>query len=283
VTEHLASTNAPRPTPHVISSPKVILVTGGSSGLGWAMCQRLAALGHHVTGTGRKPDKSPSGWQLISMDVTDDASVERAVNEVISKHQRIDVLVNNAGTGIQGAVEDIDDALAKRLFEANVFGLHRVCRAVLPHMRARKSGLIINISSIAANFGLPYRAFYSASKAAVDRYGEALSIEVKPFGIQVVTVQPGEFNTNIPTARLRPTNVSEPYKKGYERAMAILGSSMHYSRDPDELAVVVAKIIASPRPASVYRVAQGVQKFSVLLKKLLPGRSFEKLVGKHYE
>ena len=267
----------------MISSPKVILVTGGSSGLGWAMCQRLAALGHVVVGTGRKPDKSPSGWQLIAMDVTDEASVKRAVEEVIAKHRHIDVLVNNAGTGIQGAVEAIDDALAKRLFEANVFGLHRVCRAVLPHMRGAKSGLIINISSIAANFGLPYRAFYSASKAAVDRYGEALSIEVKPFGINVVTVQPGEFNTNIPNARLRPVNVSEPYRKGYERAMEILNSSLHYSRDPDELAVVVAKIIASPKPASVYRVAQGVQKLSVLLKKLLPGRRFEKMVGKHYE
>lgn len=267
----------------MITTPKVVLVTGGSSGLGWAMCQRLAALGHHVVGTGRKPDKSPSGWQLISMDVTDDMSVARAIEDVIGRHGRIDVLVNNAGTGIQGAVEDITDALAKQLFEANVFGLHRVCRAVLPHMRAQKSGLIINISSIAANFGLPYRAFYSASKAAVDRYGEALSIEVKPFGIQVVTVQPGEFNTNIPNARLRPAEVSEPYKKGYERAMGILGSSMHYSRDPDELAVVVAKIIASRRPRSVYRVAQGVQKMSVLLKKLLPGRRFERLVGRHYE
>ena len=267
----------------MISSPKVILITGGSSGLGWAMCQRLAAIGHHVVGTGRKPDKSPTGWSLIAMDVTDEASVKRAVNEVITKHQRIDVLVNNAGTGIQGAVEDIDDALAKQLFEANVFGLHRVCRAVLPWMRAQKSGLIINISSIAANFGLPYRAFYSASKAAVDRYGEALSIEVKPFGIQVVTVQPGEFNTNIPAARLRPANVSEPYRKGYDRAMEILGGSMHYSRDPDELAVVVAKIIATPRPASVYRVAQGLQKLSVVLKKFMPGRRFEKMVGKHYE
>lgn len=267
----------------LISSPKVVLITGGTSGLGKAMCQRLAAVGHTVVGTGRKPEDAPNGWSLITMDVTDDASVRAAVDQVIARHGRIDVLINNAGTGIQGAAEDIDDALAKQLFEANFFGLHRVCRAVLPHMRGKKSGLIINISSIAANFGLPYRAFYSASKAAVDRYGEALSIEVKPFGIRVVTVQPGEFNTNIPNARLRPGTIGEAYRKGYERAMGILGGSMHYSRDPDELAVVVARIIASPRPKSVYRVAQGVQKMSVLLKMLLPGRAFERLVGKHYE
>ena len=271
------------PIVHVITTPKVILVTGGSSGLGYAMCQRLAATGHRVVGTGRKPGEQPNGWQLLAMDVTDDASVQRAVAEVVRLHGRIDVLVNNAGTGIQGAVEDIPVDLARNLFEANVFGVHRVCLAVLPHMRAQKQGLVINISSIAANFGLPYRAFYSASKAAVDRYGEALSIEVRPFGIQVVTVQPGEFNTNIPNARLRPPVVSEPYRKGYDRAMEVLGGSMHYSRDPDELALVVAKIIASPRPRSVYRVAQGVQKMSVSLKKLLPGRMVERMVGKHYQ
>lgn len=267
----------------VITTPKVILVTGGSSGLGWAMCERLSAIGHQVVGTGRRPEKDPNGWKLIAMDVTDEASVKSAVETVIGLYGRIDVLVNNAGTGIQGAVEDIDVDLAKKLFDANVFGVHRVCRAVLPHMRARKSGLVINISSIAANFGLPYRAFYSASKAAVDRYSEALSIELKPFGVHVVVVQPGEFNTNIPNARLRPAQVSEPYRKGYERAMELLNGSLHYSRDPDELAQVVARIIATPAPKSVYRVAQGVQKLSVLLKKLLPGRRFEKLVGKHYE
>lgn len=267
----------------MISSPKVILVTGGSSGLGHAMCQRLAALGHRVVGTGRKPGEQPNGWQLLAMDVTDDASVKTAVAEVVRMHGRIDVLVNNAGTGIQGAVEDIPVELARTLFDANVFGLHRVCLAVLPQMRAQRSGLIINISSIAANFGLPYRSFYSASKAAVDRYGEALGIEVKSFGIRVVTVQPGEFNTNIPNARLRPPVVSEAYRKAYERAMEVLGGSMHYSRDPDELAVVVARIINAPAPRSVYRVAQGVQKMSVLLKKLLPGRMFERMVGKHYQ
>jgi NAD(P)-dependent dehydrogenase (short-subunit alcohol dehydrogenase family) len=167
--------------------------------------------------------------------------------------------------------------------DTNVYGPHRVMRAVLPTMRAQRSGLIINISSIAANFGLPYRGFYSASKAALDRLSEALSTEVARFGIQVVTVQPGEFNTNIASARLRPEVISEANKPGYEKAMAVLGGSMHYSRDPDELARVVARIIVDPKPKSVYRVAEGVQKLSVLLKKVLPGRMFERMVRKHYE
>lgn len=264
-------------------TPKVILVTGGSSGLGRAMCARLAAAGHVVVGTSRKPEGGTHGWTMQAMDLTDEASVKQAVEATIARHGRIDVVINNAGQGIQGPAEDIPLELAQRLFDANFFGLHRVCRAVLPGMRERKSGLIINISSIAANFGLPYRAFYSASKAAVDRYSEALSIELKPFNVKVVVVQPGEFNTRIADSRLRPAVISEAYAKGYARAMDVLSGSMHYSRDPDELAVVVSRIVDDPAPALVYRVAQGVQKLSVVLKKLLPGRRFERMVGKHYE
>jgi NAD(P)-dependent dehydrogenase (short-subunit alcohol dehydrogenase family) len=264
---------------------KVVLVTGGSSGLGKSVCTRLAALGHVVYGTSRKASEAdqPAGYRLITMDVTDEASVNKAVEEIAVREGRIDVVVNNAGLGIQGAAEDITPELAQRLFDTNVFGPHRVCRAVLPHMRAQRKGLIINISSIAANFGLPYRSFYSASKAALDRYSEALSTEVDRFGITVVTVQPGEFNTNIAGARLRPEVISEAHRPGYEKAMAILGGSMHYSRDPDDLAQVVAAIIASPRPKTIYRVAQGIQKLSVQLKKVLPGHMFARMVRKHYE
>ena len=260
---------------------KVVLVTGGSSGLGLAICSRLAAMGHVVYGTSRKPDRDPSGWRLIAMDITDEASVRRGVEEVLLREHRIDVVVNNAGLGIQGAAEDTEVVLAQRLFDANLFGAHRVCRAVLPGMRDRKGGLIINISSIAANFGLPYRAFYSASKAALDRYSEALRIEVMPFGVKVVSVQPGGFKTNIASSRLKPDLISTHYQKGYTRAMEVLSSSLLNASDPDELAQLVAKIIASPNPGTIYRAAQGVEKLSVLLKKLLPGRWFEGMVGKH--
>ncbi len=263
---------------------KVVLVTGGSSGLGKSICLRLTALGHTVYGTSRKADGGlHDGFRLIPMDVTDSASVQRAVEEVISREGRIDVLVNNAGLGIQGAVEDTTPELAQQVFDTNLFGAHRVCRAVLPRMRERKAGLIINISSIAANFGLPYRGFYSATKAALDRYSEALATEVERFGINVVTLQPGEFNTNIAQARLRPDVISDAHRPGYERAMEVLGGSMHYSRDPDDLARVVAKIIAAKRPRTVYRVALGLQKLSVQLKKVLPGHLFSRMVRKHYE
>ncbi|MCB0759297.1 MAG: SDR family NAD(P)-dependent oxidoreductase, partial [Flavobacteriales bacterium] len=165
------------------ANPKVVLVTGGSSGIGKAICTRLAAQGHTVLGTTRNVGEQPEGYRLIAMDLVDDGTVKRAVAEVITSANRIDVLVNNAGLGIQGPTEDILPEQATALFDANLIGAHRVCRAVLPHMRASGSGLIINITSLAANFGLPYRGFYSASKAALERYTEALNMEVQPFGI----------------------------------------------------------------------------------------------------
>ena len=200
---------------------KVVLVTGGSSGLGAAICSRLCAAGHRVHGTSRKAGSGPTG-PFIVMDITDDASVNAGVREVLDREGRIDVLVNNAGLGIQGPIEDTPVDLAMQLLNTNLMGAHRLCRAVLPHMRDRGSGTIINISSIAANFGLPYRGFYSASKAALDRYGEALATEVQRFGIDVVTVQPGEFATNIKNVRLTPPLISEAHRPGYERAMEIL-------------------------------------------------------------
>lgn len=263
---------------------KVILITGGSSGLGEAMCKRLAAQGHAVYGTGRKVEDGAqaNGATMLRMDITNADSVERGVAEVLRREGRIDVLVNNAGLGIQGPLEDITPELAMRLLDTNVLGAHRLCRAVLPALREQGCGLIINITSVAGYFGLPYRGFYSASKAALERYGEALATEVKRFGIDVISVQPGEFNTPIADTRLRPETITPANRPGYERAMQVLSGSMHYSRDPDELARVVQRAIEAKRPKSAYLVAQGVQRISVMLKKLLPGRMFQRMVGKHY-
>ncbi|MEO8589681.1 MAG: SDR family oxidoreductase [Flavobacteriales bacterium] len=263
---------------------KVILVTGGSSGLGRAISARLAAEGQIVYGTSRKASaEMANGVRALVLDLTDEASVNQAVEEIIHREGRIDVVVNNAGVGVQGPAEDTPPALAAQAFDTNVLGAHRVCRAVLPHMRGVRNGLIINVSSVAAHFGLPYRAFYSATKAALDRYGEALAIEVGRFGVDVVTVQPGEFKTSIAGSRLRPSSISEANKAPYEKAMGILDGSLHYSRDPDELARVVQKIINSPHPKTHYLVAQGIQRVSVFARKWMPGRMFQRMVGKHYE
>lgn len=265
--------------------PKVVLITGASSGLGKAIGLRLAKAGHTVFGTSRKPQlgEGHGPFPLLAMDVTNEASVNAAVAEVIKRTGRLDVVINNAGLGIQGPAEDIAPALAAQLLDTNVLGPHRVCRAALPQMRKQGDGHLINITSVAGNFGLPYRSFYSASKAALERYTEALSTEAARFGVKVLTVQPGEFNTNIASARLRPEVISEANKPGYDKAMAELGGSMHYSRDPDELAQVIERIIASKHPKATYIVAQGIQRISIFLKKVLPGRMFERLLRKHYE
>jgi NAD(P)-dependent dehydrogenase (short-subunit alcohol dehydrogenase family) len=268
-----------------MSTKKVVLITGASSGLGKAIGTRLAQAGHTVFGTSRQPqlNEGHGTFPLIAMDVTSDRSVHAAIAEVIQRTGRLDVVINNAGLGIQGPAEDIEPELARQLLDTNVIGPHRVCRAALPQMRKQGAGLLINITSVAGNFGLPYRAFYSASKAALERYTEALSVEVDRFGIKVLTVQPGEFNTNIAAARLRPEVISEANRPGYEKAMQVLGGSMQYSRDPDELAHVVERIIGSRAPKTTYIVAQGVQRMSILLKKILPGRMFQAMVRKHYE
>lgn len=261
---------------------KVILVTGGSTGLGNAFCWRLAERGHKVVGTSRAPAFEPATWELIQLDVMEDASVQRAVETVLERHGRIDVLVNNAGVGIQGAAEDMDMDTGMRGFQTNFFGLHRMCRAVLPHMRKQGSGTIINISSIVANYGIPYRGFYSATKAAVDRYSETLRMEVRPFGIHVVVVEPGGYRTNIGPSRLRPSQISPAYDDGYERSMHTLEQDEQLCRDPDECAGLVVRIVDSGSPAHTYRPAQPIARLSVLLKRVMPGTLFERILWKHY-
>ncbi len=261
---------------------KVVLVTGGTSGIGASICKRLAAEGHRVYGTGRRVDEQPNGYRLVAMDITDNASVQGAVEQILQEAGRIDVVVNNAGLGIQGPAEDISPEMALGLLDTNVIGAHRVCRAVLPGMRGRGSGLVVHITSLAANYGLPFRSFYSASKAALERYAEAQRMELAPFGVGVVTLQPGEYRTRIATGRLHPGTISAPYQAAYDRVMAVLGGSMHYSRDPDEVAVLVSKLIRTKAPHGVHYAAHGVQRLSVLLKKVLPGRLFERLMMRHY-
>ena len=182
------------------ASSKVVLVTGASKGLGQAIAQRLVRNGHRVYGTSRKWNTGEkNGILTLGLDVTNEDSISKAVRAIIEAEGAIDVVINNAGIGIQGAIEDLSVADAHKALDTNLFGVHRVLKHVLPHMRSRKSGKIINISSIGANMGLPYRGFYSASKAALDRYSEALSIEMAPWGIQVRTIEPGDFKSDIAT------------------------------------------------------------------------------------
>lgn len=201
----------------------VALITGCSSGFGLLTALELARRGDTVFATmrnlaksanlERQAEKEDLQIHLVQLDVTDDASVRSAVARVLADAGRIDVAINNAGIGILGAVEDVDDDEARSCFDTNVFGVVRVVRAVLPAMRAQRSGTIINVSSIATEMVPPFLSLYTASKAALEVLTESLRDEVQPFGVRVAIVSPGFFRTDVmENARLsRRTTSESPY------------------------------------------------------------------------
>ncbi len=181
---------------------KIILITGVSSGFGRAIAERLLGDGHIVYGTSRRElDFSLEGLIVRRLDVTDRHGVKAVVDSIVQEQGRIDVVINNAGVGIAGATELASDEEIDLQMNTNLRGVVGMCAAVLPYMRAKRSGTIINISSIGGVFAIPYQGFYSVSKFAVEAYSEALSLETKQFGIRVVIVEPGDFNTGFTANR----------------------------------------------------------------------------------
>ncbi len=262
----------------------VILVTGGSSGIGKAICEYLSTAGHTVYGTSRKPQQIERSFQLIEMDVQDDTSVYRAIAQIINQEGRIDVLVNNAGLGITGPLEETKLEEIKNNFDTNVFGVIRTCQAVLPYMRRQKSGYIINVSSIAGELGLPFRGIYSASKSAVEMLSEALRMEVKAYNVQVSIIQPGDFKTNINENRSEVNeNKASTYHKAYETVRSQVMSEVANAQDPVIVGKLVEKIIQQKSPSLRYPIAPFLQKLTPILKKVLPQRIFEKLIMNHYQ
>ncbi|MEN7548228.1 SDR family oxidoreductase [Rapidithrix thailandica] len=267
-----------------MSDNKVVFITGASSGIGRSIAMYLHQKGLKVYGTTRKtPQPGQEVFPLVQMDVNNEASVHTAIQKVIEKEGRLDVLINNAGLGIAGALEDTPIEKVEQVFDTNVYGILRTCQTVLPYMRQQHSGLIINISSIAAQMGLPFRGIYSASKAAVEALTETLSMEVKPFGIQICSIQPGDFNTNINQNRVvaeSPEN--SPYKTQFEKIHQQIHKEVQHAGDPQQVAKQAYQIIQSRQPQLTYMVGKPLQKLSTQVKKLVSGRLFEKILLKHY-
>jgi NAD(P)-dependent dehydrogenase (short-subunit alcohol dehydrogenase family) len=259
--------------------PPVVLVTGASSGIGKACAEHLAARGFRVFGTQRRvPNGGAAGpVEMIALDVDNDASVTRAIADVVARAGRIDAVVNNAGHAITGAVEDtgIDEARAQ--LETNFFGVLRVCRAVLPIMRAQGGGHIINISSLAGVLGLPFSGLYSASKFALEGMSESLRHEVRPFGIRVVLIEPGDFQSRLPLAR--HTVAAAAQNPTYQAAFA--AAKVQQDKDeagaptPEPVAALVERVLRDPAPALRYSVGMLGQRIVVPLKRFLPQRLFE--------
>jgi len=264
---------------------KVVLITGGSSGIGKSIGEFLHQKGFVVYGTSRNPEKiTNSIFPLVALDVRDKQSIVNCVAEVIQKSGRLDIVINNAGVGITGPIEEIPAEEIRNNFETNLFGPIEVMKAVLPQMREQKSGLIINITSIAGYMGLPYRGIYSASKGALELITEALRMEVKSFGIQITNVAPGDFATNIAAGRYHaPVVKGSAYEVPYGNTLKEMDSHVDSGSNPNEMAEAIYAIIQTEKPKVHYKVGAFMQKFSIVLKRILPDTVYEKMLMNHYK
>ena len=265
---------------------KIVLVTGASSGFGKIIAEKLSDEGNIVYGTSRNPKKfpSPKKYKLLKFDITSFTESSKLIDLIISENKKIDVLVNNAGIGFTGPIEEISIKDIKKVFDTNFFGQIDLIQNVLPIMRNNNSGLIINITSIAGFHGVPFVSTYCASKASMEFLGEALNMEVKKFGIRVVNIAPGDYNTEIKLNR-KDTVLSEnsPYYKTYKSLINEWALNMNNSRDPIELANLVSKIIKNKNPKIHYVIGPFLQKISIILKKILPEKMYERLLMNHYK
>lgn len=257
------------------NAARVALITGASAGLGRACADRLADAGWTVVGASRRGTGGP-GWTGMVMDVDSDTSVQAGVASVITGSGRLDAVVAAAGWGIAGAVEDTSVDEAKAQFETNFWGCVRVVRAVLPQMRAQRSGRIVLISSIGGVIGIPFQAFYSASKFALEGYAEALAYEVAPFGIDVTLVQPGNFKTEFTARRtvVAGANGSD-YASAMGKAVAAMERDERNGAPPADVAATVARLLGDRRPPRRVSVGKTSERIGIMAKRLLPFRIFE--------
>ena len=266
----------------MISNSKVILITGASSGIGKASANYLAEQGNIVFGTSRFPGSypNPENFKMLQMDITDNPTIEAAVEQIVREQGRIDVLINNAGFGIAGAAEDTSIVKGKEQFDTLFFGAVRLINKVLPLFRNQNSGLIINISSIGGLIGLPYQAYYSAAKFAIEGYTEALYKELRPTNIKTVLIEPGDFNTEFTSKRqiIRKSKQSDSFSK----TLKVIEDDEQNGKDPIKIAQLIHKIIENKKPKLRYIVGSFHQKLAAFLKRILPNRLFDWIIMKHY-
>lgn len=264
---------------------KVVLITGGSSGIGKSVGEYLIEKGFKVYGTSRNPDSYPATkFPILALDVKKNDTIKQTVKTIIANEGQLNVLINNAGAGITGPIEEIPENEIKANFDTNFFGPINVIKAVLPQMRAQNSGLIINVTSIAGYMGLPYRGIYSASKGALELLTEAFRMELKDFNIKMTNVAPGDFATNIASGRYHaPLLDSSPYKKPYGDTLDLMNTHVDNGSDPNVMAESIFKIINTPEPRVRYKVGEFLQKFSIVLKRILPSKFYERLLMNHYK
>lgn len=257
------------------------VVTGGSSGIGKAVCLQLLKKGYAVYEFSRKGDDAAGEVRHINCDVTDPVAVENAVKRVVANSGRIDLLVNNAGFGISGAVEFTDLEEAKRLFDVNFFGAVSVIKAVVPHMRGAGGGRIINIGSVAGGLAIPYQAFYSCGKAAINSLTLALRNELKQFGISVCALLPGDVHTGFTANRQKSAEGDDVYGGKISRAVAVMERDELNGMKPETLGKKTARLAGKRRVKPFYSCGFKYKVF-LFLAKILPRGFSNYIVGKIY-
>ena len=265
---------------------KTAFVTGASAGIGEATARALLAAGYRVFAGARRLDRmaglAAAGATLIKLDLTDDASIVAAVNTIKNAAGRIDVLVNNAGYGSYGALEDVPLDEGRRQFEVNVFGLARLCQLVLPMMRAQKSGKIVNVTSIGGKIWEPLGAWYHATKFAVEGLSDCLRVEAAPFGVDVIVIEPGAIRTEwagIARDGLLQMSGGSAYAelaKRHARMLATADTSMLASL-PEVVARTIVRAVTERRPKTRYATGGGARTI-LFLRKILPDRMFDRLI-----
>jgi len=263
------------------ATAQVALVTGASSGIGKATAIALAAAGFQVIGTGRDTARltAPAGVTYLDLDVTSDASVASAVQQVIDRFGRIDVLVNNAGVGATGAAEEFSIAQAQGVFDINVYGVIRMTKAVLPHMRAQGRGRIINVSSLSGFVPSPFMALYVSTKHAVEGYSQSLDHEVREHGVRVLLVEPGPINTPFAGHSVVADTPMPLYAAGRRNYDDLLEQNLRSGDDP----AVVAKVIvaaATDRRPKLRRTAGATARTISAVHRLAPARTFDRVIRK---
>jgi NAD(P)-dependent dehydrogenase (short-subunit alcohol dehydrogenase family) len=265
---------------------KIILITGISSGFGKQAAELLAAQGYTVYGTVRRDTEINSAVKGLKLDLTDTASIKQAVKTVVEKEGKIDVLINNAGMHTGGPIETSPIENIRLQMDTNFIGMVNLTREILPVMRKQGGGIIINFSSIGGLMGLPFQAFYSASKFAIEGFSEALRMEVKQFNIKVVLINPGDFHTSNSANRrgfLAPTDSSDPYNTQFVKTLGIIEKDEANGWEPVVLARKLVKIVGSKNPRQKYIIASFEQKLAVVLKYILPGKLFSRILEDHYK
>lgn len=259
---------------------KVAVVTGGTSGIGYQTALALKGRGYEVYELSRRPE-GKEGLHHLSADITKEEMVVAAIDRVMAEQGHIDVLVNNAGFGISGAIEFTATEEAQRLFDANFFGMVRLNRAVIPIMRAQGYGRIVNLSSVAAPIPIPFQAYYSATKAAVNAYTMALGNELRPFGVTVCAVQPGDIKTGFTAAREKVIEGDDIYQGRIARSVSRMEHDEQTGMDPTVAGRFIANVATRRTVKPLYTIG-GSYKLFTFLVRLLPYKTLNWLVGLLY-